>query len=402
MRLGILTTHPIQNHAPIFRELTRQCDLTVYFAHRQTPVGQARAGFGVPFEWDVDLLSGYDHAFLDNRSRHPATDRFFGCDTPDIDEAVGRGRFDAFVVTGWAVKSYWQAVMACRRRNVPVLVRGDSQMAVRRPLPVHILKELLYPRLLRSFDGFLYVGHRNLDYLRHYGLPEERLFFSPHCIDNDLFSSKAEAERRTLGKRPEGVVSVKSVLFAGKLVENKRPFDLISALALVRARGCQAQAVFVGAGELEAALRREATGSSVPAVFHGFQNQSRMPLLYERADLLVLPSHQETWGLVVNEAMACGVPAVVSDTVGCGPDLIEAGRTGAVFPLGDVAALASAIQSTLALDSSVVRRVLSEKMGTYSPSEAARGIVEAARILSSGRGSSRGNRFHRRGDGIAR
>jgi glycosyltransferase involved in cell wall biosynthesis len=381
MRLGVLTTHPIQNHTPIFRELARHCDLSVYYAHRQTPEGQAQAEFGVAFEWDVDLLSGYDSVFLENRSRRPAVTGFFGCDTPGIDEAIGRGRFDAFVVTGWSVKTFWQAVIACRRRSVPVLIRGDSQLAARRPLPLRLAKELVYPRLLGLFDGFLYVGCRNRDYLRHYGLAEQRLFFSPHCIDNDSFAAQADAQRQARGER---VASVKSVLFAGKLVERKRPFDLIRALAQAASLGCRAEAVFVGAGELEDSLRREAASSGVPAIFHGFQNQSRMPSIYATADLLVLPSdHQETWGLVVNEAMACGVPAVVSDAVGCGPDLIDPGRTGAVFPLGDITALAGAIRSTLALEASSVRRHLSEKMAHYSPAAAARGIIEGASALRS-------------------
>jgi glycosyltransferase involved in cell wall biosynthesis len=384
MRLGVLATHPIQNHAPIFRELARHRDLTVYFAHRQTPEGQAAAGFGVPFEWDVDLLSGYDNAFLDNRSRHPATNRFFGCDTPGIDETIGNGRFDAFMVMGWSVKSYWQAVRACRRRNVPVLIRGDSQLAQRRPLPLRLAKELVYPRLLRSFDGFLYVGRRNRDYLRHYGLPEERLFFSPHCIDNDSFALRAGNQTRH--DEPRGAAGTKFVLFVGKLVERKRPFDMIRALALLGAQGFRATAVFVGSGELEDSLRREASNNGVATIFHGFQNQSRLPSLYAAADLLVLPSdHQETWGLVVNEAMACGVPAVVSDAVGCGPDLIEAGSTGAVFPLGNISALAEAIQATLALEPSSVRRHLSKKMAAYSPASAARGIIEGAGALRSRR-----------------
>lgn len=378
MRLGILATHPIQNHAPILRELARLCDLKVYFAHRQTPEGQAQAGFGVAFDWDVDLLSGYDSTFLNNRSRNPATNRFFGCDTPDIDDAVERGGFDAFLVTGWGVKSYWQAVRSCRRRGVAVLIRGDSQLAERRKLPLRLAKELVYPRLLSLFDGFCYVGRRNHDYLRHYGLPEDRLFFSPHCVDNETFAAKAETARHASRDHRAG----KSVLFAGKLVERKRPLDLVRALALAAGRGCRAEAVFVGAGELEDSLRREAASSGVPATFHGFQNQSRMPSIYAAADLLVLPSdHQETWGLVVNEAMACGVPAVVSDAVGCGPDLIEPGRTGAVFPLGDVGGLAKAIGSTLALPADAVRRHLSERMAMYSPAAAARGILHGVETL---------------------
>jgi glycosyltransferase involved in cell wall biosynthesis len=386
MRLGVLATHPIQNHAPIFRELARHCDLTVYFAHRQTPQGQAQAGFGVPFEWDVDLLSGYESAFLDNRSRQPATNRFFGCDTPGIDEAIGRGHFDAFMVTGWGVKTYWQAVMACRRRNVPVLIRGDSQLPARRRPALRLAKELIYPRLLGLFDGFLYVGCRNREYLQHYGIAEHRLFFSPHCVDNDSFAARAGAERAKGRDRGASAATMKSVLFSGKLVERKRPFDVIRALTLAAGQGWRAEAVFVGAGELEDSLRREAASSGVPAIFHGFQNQSRMPSLYAAADLLVLPSdHQETWGLVVNEAMVCGLPAVVSDAVGCGPDLIDAGRTGAVFPLGNTTALARAIQSTLALETSSVRRHLSEKMADYSPTAAARGIIEGAEILRSSR-----------------
>lgn len=395
MRLGVLATHPIQNHAPIFRELARQSDLSVYFAHRQTPEGQAKAGFGVAFEWDVDLLAGYDNVFLDNRSRRPATNKFFGCDTPDIDEAIGRGRFDAFMVTGWGVKSYWQAVRACRRKNVPVLIRGDSQLAARRSLPLRLAKELAYPRLLGLFDGFLYVGQRNRDYLRHYGIPDKRLFFSPHCVDNDSFASTAKAERQKDGDRR----GTKLVLFAGKLVERKRPFDVIRALALAATRGLRAEVAFVGAGELEDSLRREAASSGIVATFHGFQNQSRMPLIYAAADLLVLPSdYQETWGLVVNEAMACGVPAVVSDAVGCGPDLIDPGRTGAVFPFGDIAALAEAIRSVLVLERASVRRHLTKKMAAYSPTCAARGIVEGATALYACR---RGTHAHdlQKGDG---
>src|SRR6266545_790201 len=148
-RIGFLVSHPIQYYAPIFRELARRCDLTVCFAHRQTPEQQARAGFGVAFDWDVDLLSGYDSRFLVNVARHPSTGRFAGCNTPDIAEEMARGRFDAFVVPGWALRCYWQAVQACRRLGVAVLVRGDSQLGSQRSAAVRLAKNLAFPRLLR-------------------------------------------------------------------------------------------------------------------------------------------------------------------------------------------------------------------------------------------------------------
>jgi glycosyltransferase involved in cell wall biosynthesis len=372
-RIGFLVSHPIQYYAPIFRELAGRCDLTVFFAHRQTAEQQARAGFGVAFDWDVDLLSGYDSHFLVNVARQPSTDRFAGCDTPGIADEIARGRFDAFVVPGWALRSYWQAVRACRRLGVPVLARGDSQLGMQRNGALRIAKALVFSRLLRRFDGFLYVGQRNREYLLHYGVPAQRLFFSPHCVDNDAFAAASSGIRRPEGRR--------RVLFVGKLIGRKHPADLLHAVARLHERPLQI--AFAGAGEQEPELRKIASASSVDADFMGFVNQSELPAAYASADVLVLPSDgKETWGLVVNEAMACGIPAVVSDLVGCGPDLIDPGQTGATFPFKDVAALASAIESVLALDPGQTRRHLAAKMALYSPARAAAAVVDAATTLA--------------------
>src|ERR1700741_2256306 len=120
LRIGFLISHPIQYYTPIFRALAGLCDLTVFFAHRQTAEQQASAGFGVAFEWDIDLLSGYRSKFLDNVSRHPSTEHFPGCDTPGIAREIAEGRFDAFVVPGWALRASLQAARACRLAGVPI------------------------------------------------------------------------------------------------------------------------------------------------------------------------------------------------------------------------------------------------------------------------------------------
>jgi len=373
LRIGFLVSHPIQYYAPIFRELAKRCDLTVFFAHRQTAAGQARAGYGVAFEWDVDLLSGYQSRFLTNVARQPSTDAFAGCDTPGIAEEIAHGRFDAFVVPGWGLRSYLQAVRACRRAKVPVLVRGDSQLASQRGGAIRLAKALIFPRFLKRFDGFLYVGRRNREYLEHYGVAADRLFFSPHCIDNEAFRRASEAACRTEAPR-------RRILFVGKLVESKRPFDLLRAAALIQGRGGQVEVAFAGAGEAEAGLKRAAADARIDATFHGFVNQSELPAVYAAADAIVSPS-VETWGLVVNEAMACGVPAVVSDAVGCGPDLIEEGRTGMIFPLDDIPALARAIEAVLAFDPARSREAIAARMAVYSPNRTAQGIMEAAVVV---------------------
>jgi glycosyltransferase involved in cell wall biosynthesis len=372
-RIGFLISHPIQYYAPIFRALATRCDLTVFFAHRQTAEQQAEIGYGVAFDWDVDLLSGYESHFLTNVSRQPSTSRFGGCNTPEIADRIAEGDFDAFVVPGWSLRSYWQAARACRRQRVPVMVRGDSQLGSPRRAMLRLAKELAFSQVMKLFDGYLFVGQRNRAYLEHYGAPADRLFFSPHCVDNDAF--RAASQRTGKGAR--------RVLFVGRLVPYKRPMAVVAAAAQLMAAGRPIELTIAGAGELEGSLREAARAAGLSANFLGFINQSGLPQVYGNADVLVLPSGaEETWGLVVNEAMACGTPAVVSNAVGCAPDLVEPGITGEVAPLDDVPALAAGIDRVLGLDRVATRRHLAERMMVYSPERAAEGILEAGAALA--------------------
>lgn len=385
-RIGFLVSHPIQYYAPIFRALAGLCDLTVYFGHRQTAEQQARSGFGVAFDWDVDILSGYESRFLTNVARTPSTDSFWGCSTPQIADEIAAGKFDAFVVPGWGLRSYMQAVMACRRAGVPVMARGDSQLAGRRRPWVRLAKGLAFSTMLRAFDGFLYVGQRNREYLLHHGVAADRLFFSPHCVDNDRFAAASRRERSLHLQRRAAGAAARRVLFAGKLIDRKRPLDALSAAIVLRASGMPVEMTFAGSGELQPALEKMAREASIPVDFPGFVNQSRMPEIYASADVVVLPSEgSETWGLVVNEAMACGVPAAVSDQVGCGPDLVVPGRTGAIFPFGDIEAMAGALRDVLAFEAAATDRHISSHIAGYSPAHAAAGVTEAADRLCRGR-----------------
>lgn len=382
VRLGVLTSHPIQYQAPLFRELARRLDLQVFFAHRQSAREQAEAGYGVAFDWDLDLLAGYSHIFLVNRARQPGVGRFSGCDTPEIGQRIRSGGFDAFLVTGWHLKCYWQAVATCRRAGVPVMVRGDSQLLTPRNPIKRRLKAIVYPWLLRRFDAALYVGKRNRDYLLHYGVVEERLFFAPHCVDAAFFANAAVQSDRSVTRAAWGIAGTGvAVLFAGRLVDFKRPADLLEALAPLREQGCDVTAVFAGEGEKRSALESLGQRLGVPVVFLGFQNQSALPAVYAAADVLVLPSSgAETWGLVVNEALACGTPCVVSDACGCAPDMIVPGVTGETFAVGDVTGLAAALARALCLQRA--SPALLAQSENYGVAVAADGVVEACRWLA--------------------
>jgi len=243
----------------------------------------------------------------------------------------------------------------------------------------------LYRALLPRFRH-LYVGARNLRYLRHYGVPADRLFFAPHFVDNHFFREGAARARERGARRvvrefigiPEHAFVC---VYVGKFLRHKRAEDLVRACGVLAgaSRVDPVHAVLIGDGPLRAEL--ETLAGEVPGFVHflGFKNQSELPGLYAACDALVLPSTaRETWGLVVNEAMACGLPAVVSDEVGCSPDLIDPGRSGYTYPMGDVGALADAlgaVRSLRARRASDLERALEEKMRTYSIEGATRGLT---------------------------
>jgi glycosyltransferase involved in cell wall biosynthesis len=273
--------------------------------------------------------------------------------------------------------------------GIPVLVRGDSQLDTPRAAWKRWAKAITYPIFLRSFDGALVVGVRNRAYWRHYGYPETRIFDSPHCVDNDWFAARATPEARSELRKRLGVASeTKLVLFAGKLVPFKRPLDLIEAAALARSNGEAVEVLVAGAGPLESELHARARALGVPAHFLGFCNQTEMPAAYASSDLLVLPSDgRETWGLVVNEALACGLPILVSDAVGCAPDMAAYLSVGVRFPVGDVNALAAGMQRVLSNPSD--RQLLAKTAAAFSIEAACSGVERAVRMLATERRQAR-------------
>lgn len=340
----MVTTHPIQYQVPWLRLLAARSDidLHVFFAMLPDAAEQGRE-FGVSFAWDMPLLDGYAYSVLENRAPRPSLTEFAGCDTPQISHELQRGRFDAVIVNGWGSKTSLQTLWACIRTGTPCIVRGEAN-GLR---PRAAWKRAAHRFLLSRYAAVLTIGVRNREYCIARGVPPSRLFDTPYCIDNARFADSAAQSRKLgheqlcarFGLAPDRI----TYLFSGKFVDKKRPGDLIAAMKIACAASANIQLLMVGDGPLTPELRERA--KDLPVHFAGFLNQGEIGAAYAVADALVLPSDSgETWGLVVNEAMASGLPALVSDQVGCAVDLVTPGMTGEVFACGDVDALATVLQ----------------------------------------------------------
>ena len=385
MRLAFLSTHPIQYHSAWFRALAAcpGLDLCVYYCHRATPSEQAGAGFGVEFDWDVPLLEGYPYTFLKNVADLPGHGRFGGFDTPEIKEIIQRREYDAMLVNGWHYKSAWQAIWACWKSKVKVMVRGDSHLYTPRGIAKRAVKSITYRRFIPHFDACLAAGQWSREYFLHYGARPERIFLVPHAIDSGRFRIEAESlEPRRSELRKEKDLDENAIvfMFSGKFIPKKRPMDFICAIERAVLRNSRIEGLMVGDGPLRARCEDLVRERKVPIRFTGFVNQSQITKAYVVSDALVLPSDGgETWGLVVNEAMACARPCIVSDRVGCGPDLVIPQETGSIFPLGDVEALANSMLELAGNPERMISMGLKARCGlrNYSIETAVDGIIQS-------------------------
>lgn len=340
-RLVAVETHPIQYKAPLFRRLARDPRLALTVLYAMLPdARQQGAGFGVSFSWDVPLLDGYRHEMLDNRAVRPSATAFSGCDTPGLHALLRRERPNAVLVNGWVAKTCLQALWACRCLGIPCLVRGEANLL----RPRAAWKHALHGMLLRQYSAFLAIGSANREFYRYHHCRADRIFWSPYAVDNEYFSEQAarRAECRDAIRAAWGIAREACVfLFVGKLETKKHPGDLLAAVArLPEDLRSRSHVLVAGDGELRNECKQAARTGNLAATFAGFMNQTQLPDVYAAADVLVLPSDAgETWGLVVNEAMASGRPAVVSRSAGCQADLVVEGRTGHSFAAGDVEGL---------------------------------------------------------------
>jgi len=385
IKVKYVLTHVIQYYAPLLQRLAQQPELELEVIYG-TDAG-AKAFFDSQFAqeiaWDRPLLTGYNFTVL--KPGAPTRQGFWAVKGFGIGKHLTPDRADVVIVHGWGNHFYVSAILTALRRGLAVLNRMDTQAGDRGRPVFRWLKPLLIYPLLRRLDGHLAIGSRNRQYYLEAGVSPEKLFWAPFSIDTAFFrreriSAEAlKAEEEQLGLEPGSF----RVIFVGKLLALKRPEDIIAAVALMPSRS-RVEVLLVGDGALRPALEELARGKGVRVHFLGFRNQSELPVLYALADVNVLPSSHDAWGLVINEGMSMGLPSIVSNMVGCGPDLVLDGRTGYTFKVGDVDGLARALER-MASDPGHLRQLkqtAQERIEDFSLDRTVQGFLNAIQTVA--------------------
>lgn len=386
IKLAALVSHPIQYQAPLFRSVadSERIDLTVYFCSKRGVEAQRDKGFDEEITWDIPLLDGYDHEFLPNYSPLNTTD--IGLVNPGIVTKLLTNDYDALWVHGYSAITNWLAFATARLTETPIILRGETTSLNESWPPIQGCRDTLLQTVFERISAFASIGTLNREFYRKQGVPDDQLFNAPYSVDNDYFQSRAAALpstsdlRESEGLPPETPV----VLFVGKLIERKRPGVLLEAFVSATTDG-EATLLFVGDGAQRDALASMIETRNRDDDIHlmGFKNQSELPRYYKLADLFVLPSAQENWGLVVNEAMNFGLPIITSNAVGAAADLVDE-QNGGTVPVDNVDALRTVL--TQLIDDESLRTAMGEtsknRIDQWGIEETTSGIVDAVKYVT--------------------
>jgi glycosyltransferase involved in cell wall biosynthesis len=345
----IFETHPIQYKAPIYRRLQqlRPDSFRVIYATDGSMRDGYDAEFGRRVTWDTPLMEGYPHTVLGNQTTE-SLQGFRSLSGRGVFKLLQTEKPQAVLLAPFLFQFDASVFLACQLLRIPVWIRVETQdEAMVRPKWKGDVRSAFYWLAYKRVAHAFYIGILNRDHLMRHGLPMEKMSFAPYATplqfpkDTATKQKRRDEMREKLGIKPDESM----LLVSGKLIEKKNPGLVLQALALIPADVAKRlRVVFVGSGELEPVLKREAEKFPGQVHFAGFVNQTELPAYYLAADVLLLTSKRmgETWGLVVNEAMAAGCSVIMTSAVGASRDFINVERVR-VIPDGSTNACAQAI-----------------------------------------------------------
>ncbi|WP_448562187.1 glycosyltransferase [Trichothermofontia sp.] len=389
-RLLIIASHPVQYAVPVFREMAQNSPIDVLVAYCCMAGVESfyDQGFGSQIKWDIPLLDGYPWIQLKNLSLKPKLGSFLGLINLEIFNIIKTKKYDAIVIfTGYIYLSFWITLLAAKLCKVPIMFGTDSHVITPKPGSLKFyIKRWIWSHLFRLADIVIVSSTGGLSMMKSLGLAESRIALTPFAVDNRFWLEKsAQVDRKGVRYRWGIPENAKIILFCGKLQLGKSPEDLLDAF--IKADLEDSYLLYAGEGSLRSCLEHKSIeyGMDDRVKFLGFVNQSSLPEVYTSADLFVLPSAFEPFGVVVNEAMLCGCPVIVSDQVGAAHDLVIPGKTGYIFPHGDIDILSKILRKVL-LDKEHLKELKANalmRMRDWSPKENVEGLITALKKCKS-------------------
>lgn len=376
IRVGVIYSAPAPYQRGLFERLARRpdLDLKVYFLGRFCGV----------WNYEMENAGNYPHEYLElpgwmREQRYSLWLHF------QIPRILKEGRFDAVVVAGYFIPSFLLAIAWCRVNNIPYLLWSESHEGMQRSNLSEALRPFLLSPLLKGAAAHLAVGIRAKDYLQKSGIAEDLIFHMNHSADVDgiaaLVSRLRPGKEQWKSDRRMGAGPV--ALFVGRIAAEKGIDDLLEAYAMVVRSGGEAPTlVLVGRGDLLESVRSRAQQEGWLRVYiEGFVPPEKVWEYYAYADFVALPSRHEPYGVVVQEAMAAGLPVVTTDAVGAAADFVRDGKTGYVIPVGDTKGLMERMMRFWSNPSSIgeMRAECEKAAGRYDQNYGERQFVKAIR-----------------------
>lgn len=359
-KLAIIAPVPFYYHTPFYQELAKspEIDLTVYYCSNETLHGtdiekayNTKGSFGA----EEDLLKGYSNKFLKNYSPEPSFMNWpFGLINFGIWKEIKQGKYDAVVLQSWTNLTWWLAFLACLRYKTPVLFMTDSNVvseSTKSAVKIYIKKILLGNFLFKKASGFLTSGGANEQFYGYYGVPAGKMVRVPFSWgyrdllkEAEKIKNRREETRRSFGISQNDFV----ILYVGRLSKEKLPLTILDAYNSIDKPN--KKLFLVGDGPMRLEVEQKIKDLKIKNVYlAGFLPRKSTFDFYNMADVFVLPSKAETWGIVVNEAMCFSLPVLVSDRVGAGVDLVKNGYNGFIFKTGDAVSLSEDIKKIILL-----------------------------------------------------
>jgi 1,2-diacylglycerol 3-alpha-glucosyltransferase len=372
-RLVILTEIISPYRIPLFNELAQHADvdLHVIFLAETDPTLR---------QWHIYKEEiRFSHQILPSWRKRVG--KFNVLLNRGVRRAFAAGAPQVILCGGYSYVASWQCLHWARAHKIPLFLWSESNLQDQRR--GHLLVEFLKNKFLRKCDGFVVPGRSAREYLRAHKVEDSRIFTAPNAVDNEWFASAAATARQNeAGLRRELALPERYFLFVGRLVREKGVFELLSAYAkLDESTRQQVGLVFVGDGAVLQALQEQASSISPGLIrFAGFAQREQLANYYALAETLILPTYTDTWGLVVNESMACGLPVIVSRAAGCAADLVRENWNGLLVAPRDVSSLMLAMRSIAHQPElrAAMREHSVQHISDYSPKAWSLGIAEMA------------------------